>query len=1018
LAEKQTTPTTPGEAPPPEREAVQPEGEPPPPHPITDLPIVVRFEASRPYVAKAMAEAYHQVALADADMVAATRAFEEIRTSLLTEPDAFKTWRRFDEAIGAADANRLRPALISLRAWFREQLFDQQRKRLSKSFESDPETGWREWLQTYAEGLARWRPLLCRNLVDGPFPFPERFRKPYDFKSATRLILHERWAEVHQFFTFLAGHEFLHSQTRARLLVPAGQIHLYYFSPRDRAQKFFEQAEQLAPGLGLVLAVMGSYYGEQNDFAKSLSYLEQAMQAAPDEAEPYVFMGDLEEKQGNLEKASTWYQEAINKAIGERSGYSRLLRLYGRPEFIARYEAHIVPLAERAIAVDETGEYRTYLDIGDTYALSRRYDKAHEWYDKAIHLEPDRLDGYTQKGFVWLEEGESRYDAARTVFLKAIDVSPGLYDGYWGMGRLAERRSQWAEAAEWYAQALQRQPEFHSALRSRIGEMQWKMGDFAKAEAALLDALKHDRTNDTTVLDLADDYKKQGKPAEALRLLRQIREIKGDGSEADYQNRVGNVYYYQKEYEKAAQHYLNAIRSDDTEAVYFSNLAGAYRVLERWTDAREYLKKAYTLHGDRQKYESQLARVYDEEAQALERSLPTLADGLARLDETIARVRAESGQAQTMEPLSQQLTRLEQMRAFVMRYGTHALTFDPEDKPIRVRLAPDVLPLILNADQANLSEEFRGLIGAVRKRLRERYGLIVPGLDFSELDGPGTPSRSYRIEVRDERVADGQLETEEEGDPLESIVQIIERVLSSHLDKLCGHQETANLLEQCDTKECAEIREDLHKLSAFTRRLKAILKQGQAITNLAPIAAEVNRGALEGSSGGNTPRIEPSEPRLTPGITVLTLYLGKLRPRPPEDASLAQQFADLQKRLFHELGVIAPQITIVGSQSTNQIEFQLQINDELLPTDSGPTPVQFVAAELWRRADQLLTPDLVEYYLTRLRVNLPALVNTIRHYFSIEDLTQKLRYRLSCQSSIKNLPRVLEELISTASDVP
>jgi flagellar biosynthesis component FlhA len=64
----------------------------------------------------------------------------------------------------------------------------------------------------------------------------------------------------------------------------------------------------------------------------------------------------------------------------------------------------------------------------------------------------------------------------------------------------------------------------------------------------------------------------------------------------------------------------------------------------------------------------------------------------------------------------------------------------------------------------------------------------------------------------------------------------------------------------------------------------------------------------------------------------------------------------------------------------------------------------------------LLTPDLVEYYLTRIKSHQPALVNVVRHYFSIEELAQTLRRRLRSQLSIKNLPRVLEELIGTASD--
>jgi hypothetical protein len=78
--------------------------------------------------------------------------------------------------------------------------------------------------------------------------------------------------------------------------------------------------------------------------------------------------------------------------------------------------------------------------------------------------------------------------------------------------------------------------------------------------------------------------------------------------------------------------------------------------------------------------------------------------------------------------------------------------------------------------------------------------------------------------------------------------------------------------------------------------------------------------------------------------------------------------------------------------------------------------LEFVGAELRRRADQLLTPQTVEYYLTELQAQFPALVSVARHYFSIEELARHLRECLSKRSSIKNLPRILEDFISAEGD--
>jgi tetratricopeptide (TPR) repeat protein len=977
---------------------------PQPPRPVTDTPLIVRFEASRSSITVAIAEAYRQAALDDVDMAEAVRRLEQVRTLLLTEPDAFKIWRRLDEVIGATNANTLQPVLVALRVWLKEQLFDQQRKHLGKLFQVNPDVGWREWLRTYAESLVHWRLLLCRALVNMSLPLPDQFHKPHDFQRATQLILHERWAEVYQFLKFLAELRFLHPHTRVQLLIFIGEIHIYSFSSGDRALPFFQQAEQLAPGLWRVLRAMGEYYLEQNDLVKSRSYLEQVMLVAPDEVDSYILMGDLAEKQGNLEEARDKYQEAINRAAGDSDGYRNLLRLYGRPEFIDRYEPYIAPLAEYAKVVDDTAEYGTYIDVGEAYTFSQRYDTAHQWYDKAIHLDPSRLAGYIWKGFAYLDEGESRYDAACEVFEAAIRVAPEAFNGYWGMGQLAERRDQWVKAIEWYAQAVQRQPEYYSAIHSKIGAMHMKLGQFEEAEAALLDALQHDHTNDETVLALVEDYyKNQGKLEETLRLLEKIREIKGEAFEASYQNRVGNVYYYNGCYAKAEQHYLKAIQSDDRQVVYFSNLANAYRGLKRWADAREYLRKAYDLDGDQQEYESQLVQVYNEAAQALEELISSSADGLEQLDEVSARVRIDLEQAQGKQQFAKQLSRLDQLRTFVVRYGKHALNFELIDKPICVRVQSEFLPHILKEGKKELSEDFISLIGTMRERLCGRYGLSVPGLNFSELTAPA-PIGYYQIEVMGEQVATGQLQTDDMVNAPENLLRNIERVLGGHLDKLCGHQETANLLAQCQTSDCILIQDDPHKLSALNRRLKTILSQGGSIADLAPIAADVNERAMSDKS-----RLERPTPQLAPGITALTLYFGRLWP--VEKTLPSQDLIDLQTQLFNELGVIAPLLTIVDSQHIDQIGFQLQINDEKLPPQTLG-PVEFVAAELRRRADQLLTPHLIEYYLTKLKVQFPALVNVTRHYFSVEELTGRLRERLSRHTSIKNLPKVLEELIS------
>jgi flagellar biosynthesis component FlhA len=427
------------------------------------------------------------------------------------------------------------------------------------------------------------------------------------------------------------------------------------------------------------------------------------------------------------------------------------------------------------------------------------------------------------------------------------------------------------------------------------------------------------------------------------------------------------------------------------------------------------------------------------------------------------------------------------------------------------------MSLLLTADMQALSPETLSMIDAMRNRLREHYGLTIPGLHFSWLEASSAVLGNYQIDVMSEPVADGQLETDKkfafcsaeqldalqlngsrpyqwprmEGFPegywldesdwkeamahqidlieaREYLLRHIEFVVTHYLAQLCGHQDVANMLAQCDTPACVAIKGQPQKLHALTRKLQAVLRRREPIGDIARLCAEVNQLTEVPASPDEADHRAPSTPELMPGITSLALHLHSSSPL--DRAQLAQRFLGAQSVLFDELGVLIPRVIINDSESLGQHDFQLQVNDEKLPTLQGLAPgelwafVSFatvqdrfpdgrpsiepnsgqpaailvdteevrrecethdydtrdplgyvifcVAAELRHRADQLLTPELVDYYLAKLKKEYPALVEVTRWFFSTTQLTQRLRRQLAVQSSIKNLPKTLEEVLA------
>jgi tetratricopeptide (TPR) repeat protein len=1142
-------------------------------------PTVISYNATRSAITGMFANAYAQVAGADGDMRDATRELEEIRTWLLTERDGLRVWRLLNEKIGHADPESLQPALIELRTEFKRQLFDQQTNRLLKSFDADPAGGWSEWLRTFAEALVFWRLTLCQHLVDAPLPFPDHFHAPHDFRKSLRLALHERWTEIFKFFLFLGAHEFLHSQTRARLLITAGQIHLYYFPQPERALKLFQQADSLSPDTGRVIAALGDYYLRQDDLETARTYLERALAAAPEEVEGYIYLGDLSDRQGRLEEAINWYQEAINKVGGDGLGYTRLLRAYGRAEMIGKYEWQIEPLAKRAVAIDETGQYRVYLDVGDAYLSAKRFDTAQAKYQEAIDLEPGRLDGYTWKGFGYLDEGESRFENARQAFARAIEVAPEAYDGYWGMSQLCERQGNRTEAIGFFREVAQKRPELQTSMLSRIGQMQRELGEFEGAEATLFEALEIDGSTEAALLELADDYyRNQEKTDQALNLFKRIRDHQGESFEAAYQNRLGNVDFYGERNQEAAEHYLKAIQSDSRETIYYSNLAKAYGRLQRWTEAHEQLQKAFEIDGDRQKYDSEAALAYNDEgnvaygkgdfaraaecyqkaietdgkdatyysnlaeayaglrrwseareqlqkataldsgeekykpkialtyneegnfwfaqgdferainnyddaaalfpespryasnrALALERLAANSPEFRSLLDRAITDARAATERAQVSGEWSAQsgefselLEKLERERNLVDVYGPIVLNLNPKDDAIRISVGNDIAAIILNAEQTDLAPDFMERISSLRDRISDEHGLAIPVFNFTPLPVVD-PTANYELRVNGEVLSYARLDLQAENGQ-EELKQRIELDLLPHLDKLCGHQETANQLKLSDAKECAETLNDALKLHALSARLKELLSNGAPIADLPRICREINQ--------------TPDDRKPVAPATALTNEsieeLGSIKFFIGENSSLNQSelnaaLIGTQTLVFNIFGVTIPQPAISTSAILDANDFEMQFDEQkpgptkgLAPgelwvqtplqtiVDEFPAaqernygeqegcvivdseavrhelegqynlldPINFLtfcfALQIRQRISTFLTTQIVSHYLALIADDYPDLLRVARSFFTVEMLTQRLRALLQAEISIRNIPAALESFLSVA----
>lgn len=153
----------------------------------------------------------------------------------------------------------------------------------------------------------------------------------------------------------------------------------------------------------------------------------------------------------------------------------------------------------------------------------------------------------------------------------------------------------------------------------------------------------------------------------------------------------------------------------------------------------------------------------------------------------------------------------------------------------------------------------------------------------------------------------------------------------------------------------------------------------------------------------------------TPSITLFVSQYSTI-----DRSILDERLLSIQGQLFDELGIICPQIEVSEASELAEDTFQLQVNGQKLPvvadvalsaTDPSDPLVSAILSSLREHADELLTVELTNRYLTLIQLEFPALVDTVLTQFDVEMLTRILRKKLETGFSVKDMVSILEDLL-------
>lgn len=789
----------------------------------------------------AFAQAYYDAARSGADMRAAAGALESVRDLLRSGPDTFAVWASFDEQIGRAD-DRLAPTLVRLRGEFELAALEAAVGRLEQAFARDPREGWRAWLGLYVgtfdeRGFRRGfgAELARRALSWSPseeWPV-ERIRRVVSY------VLRSRWADACDWFLFLANRQELSGRQRATALCVVAEIELYHFVRLSRARELLRQAVELAPDQPGVLRCWGEYWLAREELEQARECFSRLVQMRSDLADGFVGLGDCADKTGDVTAAESYYNQAVVNAPGMRDGYRQLLNWHGKQQWFANREALVESFFARLLRLSDYQPY-TWVELGCVYKQNRRYENARRCFSKALELDPDCSLARVWLGYTHFDDavsagldtprGAELLETARTDFEQTVRFAAEALDGYWAMSGLEMARGDWQAALEWCGRGLRCHPGWEPSVRLRRAHILRQLGRTAEAldDASRSVALEPYSPSAPEILaDLAGSFLDAGDQESFARVVEAGDRLEGNALKASFRNRIGNLYYKAADYSAAARCYRQAIEATPCDDVLHSNLALALerrrepgRRLEELTEAAAALSRALNLSPDNAAYR-------------------------ARLSDLEAEFR------------------------FVQTYGEDALKLEPFVTPIRVEVAEDVLPDLLNPALEALSEATLRRIGALRARLRERFGITIPGVRFGVLGEAGVSKGAYVIRILERHVYAGEVEPggsfvpapvpgseaeppkgvwRKRGEAMEAAWEIwdvadyllahLGNVVQHHLAEFVGHQEASEMLKGCQSDGARWILNAPGELTRFVRTIRLLLERKIAVAAMERIAGE------------------------------------------------------------------------------------------------------------------------------------------------------------------------------------
>ena len=243
------------------------------------------------------------------------------------------------------------------------------------------------------------------------------------------------------------------------------------------------------------------------------------------------------------------------------------------------------------------GQFEFHYMRGNSLLREGRLNEAIQNFRKAIRLNPDFSESYTNLGFALERNGAP--DAALKNYRKALTLDPKDYVAQTNIGRIFYIKGENINAIAAYKKAIEMKPDYPHAHEG-LGAVYYREGNTPRAREELNLAIELNPNYAEAYYDLGLIFLDQRNIDEAIGHFETA--IRNEPKFADAYSSLGICYYQKQMLDKAIELLNTAIQLEPNLAKAHNNLAIAYHSAGKYDLAWQHVRAAqglnYTVHPD------------------------------------------------------------------------------------------------------------------------------------------------------------------------------------------------------------------------------------------------------------------------------------------------------------------------------------------------------------------------------------------------------------------------------------